>query len=76
MDTIRFDDLYPGAPEGHQPPHGGGDDGCIKLGNRRPCWNCDRLTAYVDLGFEAHLCSEHCRDVKWDEYFKELTARP
>lgn len=73
-DTTRFDDLYPDAPEGHQVRSGDNDDGCIKLQDRRPCWNCQRLTAYVDLAFEAHLCCEACRDVKWAEYFEALAV--
>ena len=68
----RFNDLYPEAPEGFQPPHGPNDDGTIKVGTTRPCWNCQQPTAYVDLNFEAHLCSETCRDLKWAEYFDAL----
>jgi hypothetical protein len=68
----RFDDLYPDTPDGWQPPHDHDDDGAIKTATIRPCWNCQRLTAYVDLDFEAHLCCEHCRDIKWHQYFQAL----
>lgn len=69
---MTFDELYPDAPEGFQPPPLPHDDGVIKVGQSRACWNCETMTAYVDLDFETHLCSEACRDVKWDEYFQAL----
>jgi len=67
-----FDELYPDAPLWFQPPHGEDDDGAAKCPTTGPCWNCGTPTAYVDLDFEGHLCSEACRDVKWDEYFQAL----
>lgn len=69
---MTFDDLYPGAGEGFQPPLLPGDDGVVKCAGFEPCWNCGTRTAYVDFGFETRLCSEDCRDVKWREYFQAL----
>lgn len=66
---LSFDVMYPDAPLWYQPRMGTDDDGVMKCETVRPCWNCETPTAYVDLCFEAHLCSERCRDVKWDEYF-------
>lgn len=34
------------------------------------CWNCRDLTYWVDIDFEAYLCSEECEDAKREEYLK------
>lgn len=73
--VATFDELYPDAPLWFQPPHGADDDGAAKCPTVGPCWNCGTATAYVDLDFEGHLCSEGCRDVKWGEYFAALRNR-
>lgn len=31
------------------------------------CWNCGRLTHYIDVDFEAFLCSNRCNRQKWNE---------
>lgn len=59
--TTSFDTDHPNAPVGFQPPHSDNDDGATKIDTLQPCWNCGTPTAYVDLGFEAHLCSEGFR---------------
>lgn len=71
---LTFDETYPDAPLWFQPPvpAGADDDGVMKCERVMPCWNCGKPTAYVDLGFEAHLCSEQCRDVKWADYFRAI----
>lgn len=35
---------------------------------KKPCWNCGVLTSFVDISFEAYICSEHCEDIKWEEF--------
>jgi len=69
---MTFDEQYPDALPGFQPPSQPDDDGVMKVGQPRECWNCGTMTAYADLGFQAHLCCEECRDVKWAEYFDAL----
>jgi hypothetical protein len=69
---MTFDEQYPDAPDGFQPPPQPDDDGVMKIIESGECWNCGTVTAYVDLDFEARLCSEECRDVKWAEYFEAL----
>lgn len=71
---LTFDEIYPDAPLWFQPPKREEDDGVMKGPECRECWNCGTLTYYVDLNFEAHLCSEGCRDVKWESYFRAIRA--
>jgi hypothetical protein len=35
------------------------------------CWHCGDLTYWIDINFEAHLCSEECEDAKWDEFYED-----
>ena len=66
----RFEDLYPGVPEGFQYPHP--EHEVIALEATRPCWHCEHPTRWCEVNFEAHLCSEECNDAKWKEYFAAL----
>lgn len=34
------------------------------------CWNCGKDTRWVDVNFEAALCSPACEDIKWKEYME------
>jgi hypothetical protein len=38
--------------------------------NQGLCFHCNRLTYWIDLLFEAYVCSPNCEDAKWQEYFK------
>lgn len=69
--TTTYDDLYPNADDGYEPlpPN---EDNVFKASEERECWNCGTPTHWVDFSFEAHLCSPHCSDVKWAEYFRAL----
>jgi len=46
------------------------DGSCIGKG-RVPgkCWNCGELTTWIEMSFQAHLCSDECCIKKWKEYF-------
>lgn len=63
-----FDELYPDAAEGDQSTDP--DFEVIRLEVERPCWHCNHATRWVELNFEAHLCSTECVDAKWREYFE------
>jgi len=71
---MTYDDMYPNEPVDFWTHDNADDDGVIKVSNSRPCWECERPTAFVDLDFQAHLCSPECRDLKWNEYFRALSA--
>ena len=45
------------------------DPGIRKLGEGQ-CWHCGKATHYVDLAFEAYLCSQECYDAKWEEFME------
>lgn len=53
---MTFDEEYPDAPMGFEKPgmH-------VKLLEEpKPCFWCGTLTQWVDLGYEAPLCSRRC----------------
>ena len=52
---MRFEDKYPGAPIDHDTP-----DHRYRSGVIGTCFMCGQRTAWVDICFEAHLCSEEC----------------
>ena len=40
-----------------------------ELSNEGTCWNCGRKTNWVDLSFEAYLCSPHCVHRKSQQFW-------
>lgn len=34
------------------------------------CCHCGKLTKFVDVDFEVHVCSEECEEAMIDEFFK------
>ncbi len=47
-----------------EPPY----DTLIKGYGDNPCWHCNTPTRWVDVYFEAPLCSAECAEAKWAEY--------
>lgn len=39
------------------------------------CWHCGKMTKFVDLDFEAHLCSLRCQNAKIAEYAKSYNEK-
>lgn len=35
-------------------------DGMLKGTTLQPCWYCGELTPFVEINYEAHICSEEC----------------
>jgi len=61
---MKFDKKYPNAEYLKQ-------CGSMLKGkedNPQPCWNCKELTTWVDMDFQAYLCSEECLAIKNKEY--------
>lgn len=47
---------------------------CFPNSEGEPCWNCGDITKWVDLSFEATLCSIQCWVVKNIEYENALRS--
>lgn len=61
---MRFSEKYQQAETGFQPE---GEN--VFLGScEEPCMHCGHPTPWVDLCFEAHLCSEECSEAAWQEF--------
>lgn len=71
---MTFDEMYPPPlPRFYQPyTH----YMVLKTDTVRPCSQCSRETAWVELNFECHLCSPECVDQLWREFFDALEASP
>jgi len=41
-------------------------------GKPGPCWHCGEETEWIDIDFEAHLCSDECLSAKIDEYLEAM----
>lgn len=70
---MKFDLLYPNQPmtlDQHDIEFEGSS--IWKYGEPNPCWNCGELTSWIDLNFEAYLCSEECERQKWAEFIRDF----
>jgi len=62
---MKFDKKYPNAKYLEV-----FDEGIMKGKKPHVCWHCGEGCNWVDIDFEAHLCSEECQQAKWKEYCK------
>ena len=62
---MKFDIKYPNAKHNEEPEM---LVVCFKDSPPKPCWHCGEPTVFVEISFEANLCSEECVDAKWKEY--------
>ena len=67
---MTFDEMFPDAPEYFEVR----DADVIKCHVSAECWQCKTPTPWVELNFEAHLCSPECVDKAWHEFFEALEA--
>ena len=63
---MKFDTIYPIARTEDEIVYKGAS--LFKSDREFPCWQCGEMTLWIDLSFEAHLCSEECEDEKWEEF--------
>lgn len=62
---MKYDQKYPNAKPLEMV------DATIMCGkNADNCCHCGRLTKFVDVDFEAHICSEECEEAMTDEFFR------
>lgn len=69
---MKFDEKYPDAIVTEEFLFEG--SAIFKAPTAYPCWHCGELTAWVDINFEANLCSEECERAKWSEYFSATSS--
>jgi hypothetical protein len=67
---MNFDKLYPNIIPSLGPESEVLFEGApiFKYGDPKPCWNCGNFTNWIDISFEAYLCSEECERQKWKEF--------
>ena len=64
---MKFSEKYPNmCPIIDEAPNG-----IIRVHEKQPCWNCGALTDYVDINYEAYLCSDECQQQKDSEYIED-----
>lgn len=63
---MKFDRIYPSARYEDEIIYKGSS--LFKSDQESPCWHCGESTLWIDLSFEARLCSEECEDAKWAEF--------
>lgn len=52
---MKFEDKYPDAE------YLSIYDGCMLKGDEQlPCWHCGTPTSFIEINYEAHICSEEC----------------
>ena len=64
---MKFSEKYPNM----RPIVDEAPNGIIRGYDKQPCWNCGALTEYIDINFEAPICSEECQAQKDDEYIQD-----
>jgi hypothetical protein len=72
----KFDVLYPNQPTNqlNEDIYFEGSS-LVKVDDTQPCWNCKEPTSWIDINFEAYLCSEECERAKWKEYYDAERSR-
>lgn len=55
MSQMKYDEKFPCAEYLDEV-----QGGMFKGDGKRPCFICGTLTEFVDMDYQAHLCSEEC----------------
>ena len=64
---MKFDMLFPNVNPDDSYDYNGSDYIVDSLSSG-PCLVCKEATRWIDLNFEAYLCSTECEDALWAEY--------
>ena len=68
---LTFDELYPDAEDNFQPEKS--SHLVFKApGPAEPCWRCKKPTKWIELSFEARMCSPACDDEAWADYWRAV----
>ena len=65
---MTFEEMYPDAVKWDQPAEP--QHMVMKVETAEPCWHCQKPTTWIEINFEAFLCSPECDDAKWNEYWE------
>lgn len=47
-------------------------DDVLLVGSLGPCAVCGRQTRFIDICWEAHICSDECNNILYDEFTQDL----
>jgi hypothetical protein len=50
------------------------EPGILKGEKYEPCWKCGFPTRFIDMDFQAYLCSTECLELVMDEYATAASA--
>ena len=67
---MKYDQKYPNAEPFKMV------DATIMCGNKADnCWHCGQMTKFIDIAFEAHICSEECDEEITNEFFRHAMRK-
>lgn len=49
---------------------------CILASKEGPCWQCGEPTRFVEVNFEAYVCSAACDEAGWAEFYRAAVPEP
>lgn len=64
---MKYEDKHPNAKPGQIYEAGN----YIVSKHRDNCYICGSLTRFVDINSEAHICSEECDEIFYNEMFRQ-----
>lgn len=67
---MKFSDKYPDIKPGEI--ISAGPDFILRSKTPDNCWNCTAQTEWIDVCFEAHVCSDECSRTQWAEYAQDI----
>ncbi len=68
---MKYDDRFPDTARLESPEDA---PGVMQGGEETPCWHCGQPTTWLDLCFEAPICSEECDAAKTNEWVQAERA--
>ena len=66
---MKYSVKYPNACIDDEP-----EESVVLFNIEGPCWNCGEMTPWMDICFEAHICSEECNKIKTREFFNAASC--
>lgn len=80
---MKFKDKYPNirpSPAGYQEAYKSEEvsveTSLFYSGRYYDCFVCHEITPFIEINFEAHVCSEECRNIMYENYDEALRNTP